>query len=216
MAWIPLNQLTLTDVWQFTDETESEFFQIRHSNIGSVARALVCQGTIINEQMFLYQIREMSANQNEIWKIEKPPIFDNRRLGFCQIYGETDWSIQVEEFMGINNPGSVSVTNNNFATATNASVAYTANTGVVVLPANPNRKYAAFVNNSATEATLTLGGTSAANPIVSGSTATGVTIGSGIPLVGKGGSYEIKPENLYTGIVSIISASAGSLSVVEG
>jgi|GEM_PF-5292560 len=214
MPWDALNQLLLTDNWQFTDPTDGELFKIRHSNLGSVARAMICQMTIIDGEAFLFQIREISANQNEILKIEKPKEFDNRRLGFCQIYGELNWSIQIEVM--INNPGSVIVPSNNFATATNATQSYTANTAIVVLPANANRKYAAFVNNNNTDVTLTLGGGSSANPIITGSPATGVTAGAGIPLLGKGASYEIKPENLYTGIVTLICPSAGSVSVVEG
>lgn len=60
---------------------------------------MICQATVVNNELFLYQIREISANQNEIIKIEKPEAFENRRIGFQQIYGELDWSIQIEEFI---------------------------------------------------------------------------------------------------------------------
>lgn len=99
MPWNPLNQITLTDDWLFTDPVQGELFKLRHSNAGSVARAMICQATVVNNELFLYQIREISANQNEIIKIEKPEAFENRRIGFQQIYGELDWSIQIEEFI---------------------------------------------------------------------------------------------------------------------
>ncbi|MEW6499218.1 MAG: hypothetical protein AB1589_43055 [Cyanobacteriota bacterium] len=97
--WEPLNQITLTDNWQFTDPIQGELFKITHSNIGSIARAMICQATIVGDKVFLYQVREISANQHEIIKIEKPEAFDNRRIGFCQNYGELNWTIQIEEFI---------------------------------------------------------------------------------------------------------------------
>lgn len=210
MSWQPFNQLNINYEWQFTDETDSEFFKFRHSNLGSIARTLICQASIIDGEMFLFQVREMGANQNEVWQISKPPIFDNRRLGFCQIYGaENTWNIQIEEFMGLNNIGSINLQNNTFNSANNTTVSLTANTAATVLAANANRKYAIIINNGSGDVTVMLGGTAGTPP-------TGVTIGNGIILIGKGAHYEIGPHNLYIGLITAISGSAGSLSVVEG
>lgn len=113
--------------------------------------------------------------------------------------------------MPISNPGSVSVsTAQPFNTATNASVALTANTAVQVLAANVNRKYVGIVNNSAFDVTLCLGGTTTSG------TTTGVTLNQGIILKGGGGGFESIPPALYTGQISAICASAASLAVVEG
>lgn len=99
MTWQPLNQLTLTQEWQFTDPIQGEYFKLTHSNLGSVARCMICQATVINDKLFLYQVREISANQDEIIKIENNQIFDNRRIGFCQNYGALNWVLQIDEFI---------------------------------------------------------------------------------------------------------------------
>lgn len=214
MAWEAFNQIDLNQNWQYTDDTDAEYFLFRHSILGAVARCLICQASIIENEYIHFQIREISANQNEVWHIPKPSIFTNRRLGFCQVYGPLNWNIKIDSFMPLGNIGSVSVSPNTFSTASNAKLDYAANTSIVALLANANRKYAIFVNNTASDVTLVLGGTPTGTPTVGGP-ATGVTAGSGIILIGKGAFYEITPTNTYTGVVSLIASSAGSLGVVE-
>ncbi|MBD1836134.1 hypothetical protein H6F61_26480 [Cyanobacteria bacterium FACHB-472] len=101
--------------------------------------------------------------------------------------------------MPISNPGSVILPT--FSAASNVSVALTAATSTSLLAANPNRKFAAIVNNGSVDVTVALGSTA--------------TAGAGIVLKGGGGSFEIDSP-LYLGAVSAIAASATSVGVVEG
>lgn len=79
-----------------------------------------------------------------------------------------------------------------------------ANSDTPVLSANPDRKFALFVNDSNTDIYLSLGGTAVA--------------GSGPRLNSGGGSYQIDADNLYTGAVSGIHGGGGTknLTVTEG
>lgn len=71
----------------------------------------------------------------------------------------------------------------------------------IVLAPNPNREYAAFVNNGADIVRLELGNNA--------------RTGSGIRLT-SGASYEINKDNPYYGIVTAISeAGTNELSVTE-
>lgn len=212
MSWQPLNQLNLTEDWQFTDPTDADWFKFRHSNLGSVARALICQATIIDDEVFLHQIREISANQNEIWQIAKPAIFENRRLGFCQIYGGLNWNLQIDfedTIMPTSNPGNSTITPVSYSNCTNARTALAANTAVQILAATPSagntgsREYAHFTNNGSADITLIYG------PV------TGATIEAGIPLKGPGGTHEINQSNLCTSAISALCASASFISVVQ-
>ncbi|MBD1925763.1 hypothetical protein H6F74_05630 [Trichocoleus sp. FACHB-90] len=114
--------------------------------------------------------------------------------------------------MPISSGGGGSSPLNIFDSANNTKLPLLANTAVQVLPANPNRKYAAIVVSSDAEITIALGGQTDSNTGV----VTGVVIGEGIPLLGRGKSYEITSINLYTGQVSAICSVAASLSIVEG
>lgn len=78
-----------------------------------------------------------------------------------------------------------------------------ANTPIVILPVNIDRKYAAFVNNCDIDITLVLG------------TADKSSLNKGIILKAYGGSFEISVINWYIGKVSAISAKAAKISVVE-
>lgn len=206
MSWQPLNQINLTDDWQFTDPTDAEFFKIRHSNVGSIARALICQATIIESEIFLFQVREISANQNEILQIIKPAIFDNRRLGFCQIYGESSWNIQIDiedTIMPSSNPGNAIVTPVAYSSCTNTKPALSAGTALQLFAATSTRQYAHFTNNGPADITLIYGAT------------TGATADAGIVLKGPGGTHEINQSNLYTGPISALCAAASSISVIH-
>ncbi|MBD2492392.1 hypothetical protein [Aulosira sp. FACHB-615] len=79
----------------------------------------------------------------------------------------------------------------------------TKNVGDKVLSENGNRQYAVFVNNSLYDITLILGDKSKG------------TVGKGIILKPRGGSFEINQSNLYIGEVSAISANNCKLSFVE-
>lgn len=206
MTWQPFNQLDLTLEWQFTDPTNADFFKFRHSNLGSIARALICQATIIDEELFLFQIREISANQNEIFHLPKPVIFENRRLGFCQIHGGLNWNLQIDyedTIMPSSNPGSAVVTPVVYANCTNTKPALAAGTALQLFAATPTRQYAHFTNNGTADITLIYGAI------------TGATADAGIVLKGPGGTHEINQSNLYTGPISALCASASSISVIH-
>lgn len=72
-----------------------------------------------------------------------------------------------------------------------------------IFPANSNRVYAILANTSAPNVSLLF---------VDPSNALSK---DGIPLIGKGSSYEIGQMNLYLGKVSAISSNTAELSVVE-
>ena len=77
------------------------------------------------------------------------------------------------------------------------------NTSTQVLAANPNRKYAAIVNDSSEVVYLGLG-----SPAV---------INKGIRLNARGGAFEITAVNLFCGAIYGIAATASNnLTVVEG
>jgi len=73
---------------------------------------------------------------------------------------------------------------------------------VLVLPANPRRGYASFVNDSLEVIYLSLGEEA--------------VIGQGVRLNPEGGWYEITQTNLYQGDIYAICPGAGKLSVIEG
>lgn len=72
----------------------------------------------------------------------------------------------------------------------------------LILPANPNRLQATFVNTSL-EHEIFL----SYNPIA--------TVGSGIALMRGGGSYEINSSNLYRGAISAVSLGDATLTAIE-
>lgn len=77
--------------------------------------------------------------------------------------------------------------------------------GTIVVPANPNRIYARFMNNGSASIYLNLGGT------------TTVATTNGIRLDALG-VYEINQNNLYTGQVTAITSSTtaqGTLILIE-
>lgn len=82
------------------------------------------------------------------------------------------------------------------STSTNSAVSQ----GTLVLATSTGRMYAIFVSKSATPIDLALTGNSAADSYT-------------IRLNGTGASYEILPENMYTGSVYASSTSATVLSV---
>ncbi|ALF52983.1 hypothetical protein ACX27_09170 [Nostoc piscinale CENA21] len=90
-----------------------------------------------------------------------------------------------------------------FNNCTHGEKTFTKNVGDEVLNENSNRQYAVFVNNSLYDITLILGDKSKG------------TVGKGIILKPRGGSYEINQTNLYVGKVSAISANNCKLSFVE-
>jgi len=75
------------------------------------------------------------------------------------------------------------------------SITTTGGTADLVLPPNPYRKLATFVNDSDTKMYLARG-------------EIGVP-GAGIPLYPNGGSYEMDQFNLWVGAISVYCAAAG-------
>lgn len=90
-----------------------------------------------------------------------------------------------------------------FDTCINADKSLNKDVAAIVINANPARRYAAFINNSNVDITLILGESNQGS------------IGKGIILKPRGGSYEIDANNLYVGRVCAISAVAVKLSYVE-
>ncbi|MEH2261036.1 hypothetical protein [Nostoc sp.] len=103
----------------------------------------------------------------------------------------------------INNTQEAGGVVNKFSNCINSDKSLTSNMSDVVLNANSVRTYAAFINNSSIDITLVLG--DKAN----------TTVGKGIVLKPRGGSYEINSNNLYIGKVSAIATNNCKLSFVE-
>jgi hypothetical protein len=106
----------------------------------------------------------------------------------------------------INNVANVvssSPTKTTFDTCTHGDKSLIANSAAEIIPANSERKYAAFLNNSTVDITLILGETNKA------------ALNKGIVLR-PGGSYEINSNNLYVGVVSAISKFVCKLIFIEG
>lgn len=89
-----------------------------------------------------------------------------------------------------------------FSNCSNNEIALGAKTAVLIMEAT-QRRYAAFINNSAVDITISLGPKDKAK------------INHGIILKASGGSFEINQNNLYQGPVSAISSAKCSLSFVE-
>lgn len=90
-----------------------------------------------------------------------------------------------------------------YSSCKNMVVTVTKETSVDLLPANQNRIYAAFINNSAVPVTLILGERSEGS------------IDKGIPL-NPSGSYELNLLNLYRGKVSVtVVEDEAKISIVE-
>lgn len=104
--------------------------------------------------------------------------------------------------MTLDNPVISSATQK-FDKCTNDKAVLTANVAKILSQANGNRTYALYINVGSTPITLILGDIT-----------TGAAVGKGIPLLPYG-SYTINSDNLYTGKVSAIAASAAELSFVE-
>lgn len=92
-----------------------------------------------------------------------------------------------------------------FGTVTNSYVALTASTATQILAANGNRKYAYVSNNSGNTVAIQFGSSTGLT-----STAKGLVIPSG-------NFYELKGDNLYTGIIYAYTTSGSvTLAVTEG
>jgi hypothetical protein len=89
-----------------------------------------------------------------------------------------------------------------FTDCSNNEISLGANTAVLLLEAT-ERRYAAFINNSAVDITLVLGAKDKAR------------INKGIILKPFGGSFEINQNNLYQGAISAIAPQKCNLSYVE-
>ena len=88
-------------------------------------------------------------------------------------------------------------------TVTHTVASVTSSSGLA-LASNVNRKYALLVNDSSTDQYIKLGETAVNN--------------QGIRLNAGGGSYEISAvnNNLYTGVINIISTWPGDVLITEG
>ncbi|MEH1838135.1 MAG: hypothetical protein V7L20_05105 [Nostoc sp.] len=101
----------------------------------------------------------------------------------------------------INNVSAIEKSNK-FATCVNDDKSLSANVKTEILKANPNRKYAAFINTSSVDITLILGDTDQGG------------INKGI-ILNPRGSYEINSNNLYLGKIVAAALFTCKLSFVE-
>ena len=90
---------------------------------------------------------------------------------------------------------------NRFEDATNSSVDVGTTTATTVLLAKGGRMYAKIMNDDSSNDVYCFLGNSAVK-------------NKGILLKAAGGSYEITPDNLYVGLISCISTSAGASSTI--
>lgn len=96
------------------------------------------------------------------------------------------------------------ITSAAFAVVSNAVVTLTNNIPLLILSANPNRKYAYFGNSSGSTIRLQF------------SNNTNLSNTTGIPVAPSIGFYELKGDNLFTGDVYAFSSSDVEISVTEG
>lgn len=91
---------------------------------------------------------------------------------------------------------------NGFSTCENNDKALSANVKTQIVDANPDRKYAAFINNTNVDVTLILGDNTQGG------------INKGIVLKPRG-SYEINANNLYLGKVTGVASAISKIIYVE-
>ena len=97
------------------------------------------------------------------------------------------------------------VTASAFGTVNNMSVALTKNAATQILVANPNRKYAYISNNSGSIITIQFGSSAGLTSTVNGL------------IIPYNSYYELKGNNLYTGVVyAFTSGNSITIAVTEG
>jgi hypothetical protein len=209
MGWEDIASFGLSPNWQYTEPVEGELFRLIYPDQNSIARALICQCELQSDgTLDYYGIQRINANQREILLLQKPYCFGERRIAIKQIYGSYQWELILERFMPINNAVNVQqvTLTNSITTSTDARISLTAATSTLVLAANTNRK----------DVTITLETANVSVYIKRGAT-TGLTDTSGAMLLtGRGSSYSIGPEDLYTGQISAYCSAAAVLNVTEG
>lgn len=208
MGWETVGTFDLTSSWQFSDPVEGELFRLSYPDENSIARASICQCETVDGITNFFEIRKINANQREILLLKKPDCFTERRIAIRQIYGGYTWQLSLEKFVPVNNSVNVQQVSaiNSITTSTDARVSLVAATSTLVLAANTNRK----------DATITLLTTGVDVAIKRGAT-TGLTDTSGaILLTGKGSSYTVGPEDLWTGQISAYCTGVAILHVTEG
>lgn len=208
MGWEEFANLNLNASWQYTDPVEGELFRLNYPDQDSIARALICQCELVDGVLHFYQVQRINANQREILEFKKPYCFTERRIAIRQIYGNYQWSLSLEQFMPINNATNVQQISatNPITTSTNTRITLTAGTATLVLAANALRKdVLATLETANVDVYITRG------PV------TGLTATSGaILLTGKGSSFSVGMEDLWTGQISAFCSSAAILNVTEG
>lgn len=159
--WKSLIAIKLDKTWKFTPEVEGRFFRLRHINppsspMGWMGQAEPIINTNFHTVFGIQRINGLSVF--ELLEINKPVIFESRKLGFRQEYRTpNDWLIEVEVFIMpvVDLTPDQPTINPTIATAKNPTsvpVGPTANTAVKLLPANATstRKHATFYNPSTT------------------------------------------------------------------
>lgn len=209
MGWESITSMSLTSSWQYTEPVEGELFRLIYPDQNSIARAFICQCELQSDgSLDFYGIQRINANQREILVLQKPYCFSERRIAIKQIYGGYQWQVGLEQFMPLNNATNVQQISavNAITTSTDARITLTAATPTSVLAANASRK----------DATVTLE-TTGVDVYIKRGVPTGLTNTSGaILLTGKGSSFSIGPEDLWTGQISAYCTSTAVLNVTEG
>lgn len=208
MPWESVASFDLTSSWQFSEPVEGELFRLTYPDENSIARASICQCETVDGVTNFFEIRKINANQREILLLKKPDCFTERRIAIKQIYGGYTWQLSLERFVPLNNNPNVQQVTlvNTISASTDARISLTAATATLVVAANASRKDLTIVClTSNVDVAIKRGAT------------TGLTdISGAITLTGKGSSYTIGPEDMWTGQISAYCASAAVLHVTEG
>lgn len=202
MTWQPLGEIEVSSDWLYIPETDNLLrFTFADSSDTRLIIASYEQEGLDN---YIFGSRVISAiNPRQIILLDHPYQPSSDGLALRSLLGQPLTFTLESKTVPTSNPGVINNTINTvtpFATATPASVTLTANTSATALAANAARVFASFTNNGSADIWINYGATA--------------TVGQGIVLKGGGGNHEINAANPYTGVVSAISASAGTLAVL--
>ncbi|MEB3338974.1 MAG: hypothetical protein VKJ46_16000 [Leptolyngbyaceae bacterium] len=206
MTWIDLGEIELEPDWLYFP-LPGNLFRFRFPQT-SDTRLQIAFYEELDQERILFGSRVVSLNQL-VAIAHLSHVYEANATGFAikPLFGAIP-PFNLEIQMSINNVGASYQPDP--ATTIAATIPdLAANVAEQLLAANPDRKFAAIVNNSLSDVTIILG-----EP-------TGAANGKGIILKGGGGSVTISANSdiWWKGAISAMSANAvaaGLLSVVEG
>jgi hypothetical protein len=219
MTWQSLGTITITSDWSFTSPVQGEIFRVKHHPITGYSadkflKAAIAQSFVDEaQQVNIFDIRRLSyRNEAEILALYFPSGIGSQSICLKRLdTSPYTWQVDLEVFNLVNQVddfnnylisrfrelmplfNSLSLPNNNSATATPTTVAVST-TSAVLLAANTARLGASIVN----------GANKALNVQFAATTSTS----SYAVQIAAGGYYEV-PYG-YTGAISGVLASNGS------